>query len=109
MKNLTGGNYHVILPTLAKTARALAGLHLNHAQRRERMETLNRMIETQTKHNMAMESVYLEWLYVLHLILWATVYEDLTHTQVKGALYYFAEMCDAALAELSAPKDGALL
>lgn len=108
MKNLTGGNYRVVLPTLAKTARALAGLHLNHDRRRERIETLHRMIEMQTKYS-APESVYLEWLYVLHLILWATVYEDLTHTEVKGALYYFAEMCDAALAELTAPKEGTLL
>lgn len=108
MKNLTGGHYQVILPTLAKAARALAGLHLNHDRRRERIETLNRMIEMQMKYS-APEGVYLEWLYVLHLILWATVYEDLTHTTVKGALYYFAEMCDAALAELTAPKAEVLL
>lgn len=104
MKNLTGSNYRVILPTLAKVARELAKLHMNHERRRERMQTLHRMIEVQMRFD-APQGEYLEWLYVLHLILWATVYEDLTHTQVKGTLYYFAEMCDAALVELTAPKE----
>lgn len=106
MKNLTGGNYRVVLPTLAKTARALAHQHLNHERRRERIETLNRMIEVQSKYSMMTDAVYSDWLHVLHLILFATVYEDLTHSEVKGALHFFAEMCDAALVELTAPKVG---
>lgn len=105
MKNLTGSNYRIVLPTLAKVARVLAAQYLNHERRRERMETLNRMIESQMKYS-APEQTYVDWLVVLHLILWATVYEDLTHTEVKGALYFFAEMCDAALVELTAPKEG---
>ncbi len=105
MNNMLGGNYRVVLPTLAKVSRALAHQHLNHERRRERMETLNRMIEIQSKYSMTTDPVYSDWLHVLHLILFATVYEDLTHSEVKGALHFFAEMCDAALAELTKPKE----
>lgn len=103
MNNLTGGNFRVVLPTLALTARTLAAQHLNHERRRERMETLNRMIETQTQHA---EPGYLQWLYVLHLILWASVYDNqLTHSAMKGVLHHFADVCDAAYAELTKPKE----
>lgn len=104
MRNLTGGNYRVVLPALARVARSLAKLHLNHERRRERIETLNRIIEAQFKYSMATEAAYAEWLYVLHLILWATCYEDLTHTSVKGALYFFADLCDVAYADLTTPS-----
>ncbi|MBK8035314.1 MAG: hypothetical protein IPK17_38580 [Chloroflexi bacterium] len=105
MNNLTGGNLRVVLPTLALLARTLARQHLNHERRRERMETLNRIIETQTRH--AADPDYLQWLYALHLILWSSVYEeDLTHTAVKSVLRHFAEVCDAAYADLTKPKEG---
>lgn len=106
MRNLTGGNLRVVLPALARLARALAKQHLNHERRRERIETLNRIIESQFKFNMLIDPAYAEWMYALHLILWATCYEDLTHSSVKGALHFFADLCDMAYIDLAAPKEG---
>lgn len=108
MKNLTGGNFRVVLPALALIARSLAKQHLNHERRRERIEALNRVIDVQWKYGDAVSNgAYAEWLYALHLLLFAMCYDDhLTHTQVKGALHHFAEMCDMAYQALIAPKEG---
>lgn len=105
MKNLTGGNFRIVLPALARLARAFAAQYLNHERRRERIETLNRIIEVQFKFSMLTDAAYAEWLYALHLILWATCYEDLTHSQVKASLRHFADLCDMAYQELAAPKE----
>lgn len=105
MHNLTAGNFRIVLPSMALLARSLAKQHLNHDRRRSRMETLHRIIEVQMKMNDISNPDYANWLNVLHLVLFATIYEDLTHTEVKGVLYHFADLCDTAYQELAALKE----